>query len=117
VKLVEGGVDLYIDQGKFHQQFAHDVPAAQASLMAVGQRPITQAALEERSGEPAWKKLPSWFIYGGGDRNIPPQALGFMAERAGSRRTVVIEQASHVVMLSHPSEAAALIEEAGGVAH
>jgi len=113
VKLVEGGVDLYIDPSKFQQQFAHDVPAAHAALMAVGQRPITQAALEEKSGEPAWKKLPSWFIHGGGDRNIPPQALGFMAERAGSRRTVVIEEASHVVMLSHPDEVAALIEEAG----
>lgn len=113
VKLADGGVDLYIDQGKFHQQFAHDLPAAQAALMAVAQRPITQAALEEKSGEPAWKKLPSWFIYGGGDRNIPPGSLHFMAERAGSRRTIVIEEASHVVMLSHPGKVASLIEEAG----
>lgn len=112
VKLADGGVDLYIDQGKFHQQFAHDVPVAEAALMAVGQRPITEAALKEKSSKPAWKTLPSWFVYGDGDRNIPAKALGFMAERASSKHTVVIKDASHVVMISHPAEVAALIQEA-----
>ncbi|WP_454745237.1 alpha/beta fold hydrolase [Ciceribacter selenitireducens] len=112
VKLPEGGVDLLIDQAKFHQQFAHDVPAAEAARMAAGQRPITEAALTEKSGEPAWKTLPSFFVYGDGDKNIPAAALGFMAERAGSKRTVVVEGASHVVMVSKPQAVAELIEEA-----
>ena len=112
VKLADGGVDLYIDQTKFQQQFAHDVPVAEAALMAVGQRPIAEAALKEKSGTPAWKSLPSWFVYGDGDRNIPAKALGFMAERANSKHTVVIKGASHVVMVSHPKHVAALIEEA-----
>lgn len=80
--------------------------------MAAGQRPITEAALGEKSGEPAWKALPSYFVYGDGDKNIPAEALGFMAERAGSRRTVVVEGASHVVMVSQPKVVADLIEEA-----
>lgn len=112
VKLTGGGVDLYIDQAKFHTQFAHDVPAGAAALMAAGQRPITEAALTEKSGEPAWKSLPAYFVYGDGDKNIPAQALGFMAERAGSKRTVVIEGASHVVMVSQPEAVADLIREA-----
>jgi pimeloyl-ACP methyl ester carboxylesterase len=112
VKLADGGVDLYIDQAKFHDQFAHDVPAGQAALMAAGQRPITEAALTEKSGEPAWKSLPSYFVYGDGDKNIPAKALGFMAERAGSKRTVVVKGASHVVMVSHPQVVAELILEA-----
>ncbi|MBX4941749.1 alpha/beta fold hydrolase [Rhizobium binae] len=112
VKLSPGGVDLYIDHAKFHDQFASDVPAEQAALMAAAQRPITEAALTEKSGEPAWKKLPSWFVYGTGDKNIPAAALGFMAERAGSKRTVVVDGASHVVMVSHPEKVAELIEEA-----
>ncbi|MBX5009658.1 alpha/beta hydrolase [Rhizobium lentis] len=112
VKLSAGGVDLYIDQAKFRDQFASDVPAEQARLMAAAQRPITEAALTEKSGEPAWKKLPSWFVYGTGDKNIPAAALGFMAERAGSKRTVVVDSASHVVMVSHPDKVAELIEEA-----
>ena len=112
VKLADGGVDLYIDQAKFRDQFAHDVPAYATALMAAGQRPITEAALTEKSGEPAWKSLPSYFVYGDGDKNIPAKALGFMAERAGSKRTVVVEGASHVIMVSQPKAVADLIEEA-----
>lgn len=112
VSLEDGGLDLYIDQAKFHQQFAHDVSPSQAALMAAGQRPIAEAALIEAAGEPAWKKLPSWFIYGSGDKNIPAEGLRFMAERAGSKRTVVIEGASHVVMVSQPKAVADLIEQA-----
>jgi pimeloyl-ACP methyl ester carboxylesterase len=112
VKLSGGGVDLYIDQAKFRDQFAHDVPAEATTLMAAGQRPITEAALTEKSGEPAWKSLPSYFVYGDGDKNIPSKALGFMAERAGSKRTVVIKGGSHVVMVSQPKAVAELIKEA-----
>jgi len=53
VKLAGGGFDLYIDQAKFRDQFAHDVPVEATALMATGQRPITEAALTEKSGEPA----------------------------------------------------------------
>lgn len=112
VKLADGSIDLSIDQAKFHEQFAHDVSAEDAALMAAGQRPITEAALTEKSGEPAWKTRPSYFIYGDGDKNIPAQGLGFMAERAGSKHTVVVKGASHVVMVSHPQAVATLIEEA-----
>ncbi|RXT56088.1 alpha/beta hydrolase [Bosea sp. Tri-44] len=112
VKLAGGGVDLYIDQAKFRDQFAHDVSPEATALMAAGQRPITEAALTEKSGEPAWKSLPSYFVYGDGDKNIPARALAFMAERAHSKRTVVVENASHVVMVSQPQIVAGLIEEA-----
>lgn len=112
VKLASGGVDLYIDQSRFRPQFAHDVPEAQAALMAAGQRPITEAALTEKSGDPAWKRLPSWFVYGSGDKNIPAKALQFMADRAGSKHTLVVEGASHVVMVSQPVAVADLIDEA-----
>lgn len=112
VPLADGGKDLYIVQDKFHAQFAADVPAAQAALMAVGQRPITDAALHEPSTSAAWTTIPSWFIYGSADLNIPPAAQAFMAERAHARRTVLVNGASHVVMVSHPAQVAALIEQA-----
>ena len=112
VALASGGNDLYIQQDKFRAQFAADVPAAQAQLMAVGQRPITDIALHETSTSAAWKTIPSWFVYGSADLNIPPAAQAFMAERAHSRKTVVIKGASHVVMVSHPAEVAALVEQA-----
>jgi pimeloyl-ACP methyl ester carboxylesterase len=112
VSTASGGKDLYIDQGKFHAQFAADVPALAASTMAVGQRPIAEAALNEPSQKPAWKDIPAWFIYGDLDKNIPAQTLGFMAERAHSRQTVVVKGASHVVMVSNPAKVAGLIESA-----
>ncbi|WP_068082016.1 alpha/beta fold hydrolase [Novosphingobium rosa] len=112
VKLSSGGNDLYIQQDLFPAQFAADVPLASARLMAAGQRPIAEAALGEPETAPAWKHTPSWFIYGDADRNIPPAAMAFMAERAHSRQTVVVKGASHVVMVSHAMEVAGLIEKA-----
>jgi pimeloyl-ACP methyl ester carboxylesterase len=112
VQLDDGNKDLYIQQDKFGQQFAADVPAAESALMAATQRPISEAALKEASGDPAWKKLPSWFIYGSADKNIPEAALKFMADRAGSKKTVTVQGASHVVMTSNPEKVAELIIEA-----
>ena len=110
VLLADGGHDLYIQQEKFYDQFAADVPANDARNMAAGQRPVTDAALNEAlSGAPAWKSIPSWFIYGDQDRNIPPQVLAFMAERAKSKHTDAVRGASHVVMISHPQEVARVI--------
>lgn len=114
VPLADGGKDLYIDQGKFPAQFAADVPLAQARLMAVGQRPIAEAALNEAAQAPAWKSVPSWFVYGDRDKNIPPAAMAFMAERAHAKKTVVVKGASHVVMTSQPEAVTRVIVEAAG---
>lgn len=112
VKLADGGEDLYVQQDKFPKQFAADVPLAQSRAMAATQRPIAAAALKEAAPAPAWKAVPSWSIYGTGDLNIPPQAMAFMAERAQSKKTVVVKNGSHALMVSHPKEVAALIQEA-----
>jgi pimeloyl-ACP methyl ester carboxylesterase len=81
VTLPGGGQDLYIKQDRFPAQFAADVPAAKARLMAVDQRPITQSAGDEKAHTAAWKTIPSWSIYGSKDLNIPPAALAFTAQR------------------------------------
>lgn len=112
VPLTGGGNDLYIRKDKFHAQFAADVSAADAALMAVAQRPATEAALNEPASAAAWKTIPSWFIHGDKDLNIPLAALDFMAERAKSKKTVVVPGASHVVMISHPKAVAELIATA-----
>lgn len=112
VLLSGGGKDLYIQPEKYWKQFAADVPEADAKLMSATQRPITEAAGNEPSGEPAWKNIPSWFVYGDKDKNIPPQTLALMAERAKSRETVVVKGGSHVVMTSQPGVVVALIRRA-----
>jgi pimeloyl-ACP methyl ester carboxylesterase len=112
VALADGNKDLYIQQAKFRAQFAADVPAKQAAVMAATQRPITEAALNEPSGTPAWKDIPSWFIWGSLDKNIPPAAQQFVAQRAGARRIVEVAGASHVVMTSRPGLVTKIILEA-----
>jgi pimeloyl-ACP methyl ester carboxylesterase len=109
VPLSDGSTDLYIRQGEYHQQFAHDVPAEQTALMAATQRPVRDVALNEASGPPAWKSIPSWFVFGELDKNIPAALHRFMAERAGAREIVEIEGASHAVGVSHPEEVADMI--------
>jgi len=112
VEIDGGGQDLYIRSEKFRAQFAADVPAAVAKLMAATQRPVAQAALAEPSRVASWKAVPSYMIYGSADRNIPPAVMDFMAERARARKTVIIEGASHALMVSHPVEVASLIQDA-----
>ena len=109
VPLADGTMDQYIRQEEYHQQFVADVPAEQAALDAVTQRPLRDVALNEGSGPPAWKSIPSWFIFGELDKNIPLEAHRFMAERAGAREVVEIEGASHAVGVSHPEEVAEVI--------
>jgi pimeloyl-ACP methyl ester carboxylesterase len=109
VPLSDGSNDLYIRQDLYHQQFAEDVPAEKTALMAVGQRPLRDVAVNGASGSPAWKSIPSWFVFGELDKNIPAAAHRFMAERAGAREVVEIEGASHAVGVSHPEEVADII--------
>jgi pimeloyl-ACP methyl ester carboxylesterase len=106
-----GAVDLRVRQDLFPEQFAADVPLREARLMAVAQRPITAAALSEPSGEPAWRSIPSWFLIPTGDKNIPPAAQRFMAQRANGS-TVTVRNASHAVLVSQPNITARLIERA-----
>jgi pimeloyl-ACP methyl ester carboxylesterase len=110
VPLANGDTDTYIDQDKYHAQFCADLPAEQATRMAITQRPVTQGALFEPAGRQAlWQTVPSWFVFGELDRNIPVGAHRIMAERAEARRTVEIAGASHVVGISHPEEVANLV--------
>jgi pimeloyl-ACP methyl ester carboxylesterase len=112
VTLRDGSHDLFVRPETFHAQFAADVPAGEAALMAATQRPIAEGALAETSGQASWKSIPSYAIYGSADRNIPAAVMKFMAERARSVKTVVVDGGSHAVMVSHPHAVATLIEEA-----
>jgi len=112
VQQADGDNDLYIMQSRYHSQFAADSPAEVANVMAVTQRPILESAFGQASGKPAWKTVPSWFLFGAQDRNIPAAMHRFMAERAGSRRTIELEGGSHTVGIPEAERVAELIREA-----
>jgi pimeloyl-ACP methyl ester carboxylesterase len=112
----DGATDLSIAVDRFHAQFCADVPAPQAALMAATQRPVTQEALGEPSGErPLWRERPSYFVFGEEDRNIPVALQHYMARRAGAHRTIEIPGASHAVSVAHPHATAQLIRVATAV--
>jgi pimeloyl-ACP methyl ester carboxylesterase len=109
----DGTTDFYIAPDGFHDIFCADVSEPRASLMAKTQRPATQEALTEPSGErPLWKDVPSWFVIGEEDRIIPAALQRFEAERAGARRVVEIPGASHSAAVSQPGAVAEVIAAA-----
>ncbi|ONI75710.1 alpha/beta hydrolase [Kribbella sp. ALI-6-A] len=109
-----GGNELVIRQDKFHHQFAADVPAGQAALMAATQRPVTEKALTDPlpTDSPAWRTIPSWFVISDQDLNIPVAAHRYFAERAGARATREVPGGSHALSVSQPAEVAAGILDA-----
>ncbi|MGC5310496.1 alpha/beta fold hydrolase [Micromonospora zamorensis] len=109
-----GGNEVAIAQNAYHKQFVQDVSGNMAALMARTQRPVTEQALGEglASTTPAWKLLPSWFVFGDQDHNIPVAAHRFMAERADARGVREIVGASHAMTASQPGEVAETIIEA-----
>jgi pimeloyl-ACP methyl ester carboxylesterase len=97
------GQEAYINADVFHEAFAADLDPSTTSAMAATQRPIDFAALQQPSSAPAWESVPSWFVIGQDDHTIPADLHRYMAERAGAVQTVELP-ASHVVMMSRPSE-------------
>jgi pimeloyl-ACP methyl ester carboxylesterase len=111
-----GGNEFRIRPEVFHQQFVADGSETEAALMAVTQRPVTEAALTEGlpTDAPAWRQLPSWFVIAELDRNIPAAAQRFMAERAGSKGTREVAGASHAISVGAPDAVTAAILDAVG---
>jgi pimeloyl-ACP methyl ester carboxylesterase len=105
-----GDVDLYIKPEVYPTCFANTIAAKQAAILAASQRPVTLSALAEKSGPPAWKSIPSWYLVGTRDKVIPPYVQMFMAERANAQ--IVKVKAPHPSMISDPNAVAHLIERA-----
>ena len=105
-----GDVDTYIKPSLVPGCFATGLPPGQAAVIAATQRPLAASTLQEPSGTPAWKTIPSWAVIGTADKVIPPAELTFMAQRAGAHITDV--NAGHLSMISDPETVAQVIEQA-----
>jgi pimeloyl-ACP methyl ester carboxylesterase len=106
----ESAVELSIDPRSFREAFAADLPEPETAVMSVTQRPIAEASFSEKSGPPAWKKLPSWAVVATGDKTIGSDVVMSMALRAGAQITEV--DSSHVLMISHPDVVADVVRTA-----
>lgn len=105
------GIDLYLKADHYRDLFLDkSVGHADVAALAAEQRPITAQALNEPSGEPAWKTIPSWYLVADQDHAIPPAAERFMAKRAHAH-TVEVD-APHVAALTDPGAVTHLVEQA-----
>jgi pimeloyl-ACP methyl ester carboxylesterase len=100
----------WIEQEHFAADFAADIPAAESHFMAISQVPISTDSFTHKVTNPAWKSKRTWYMVASSDRSINPEQERMMAKRAHA--TTVEVNASHVAYMSHPKEAAKLIEEA-----
>ncbi|KAK9761525.1 hypothetical protein K7432_013511 [Basidiobolus ranarum] len=98
---------LWMKPEYFPKYFAADVDLKTAKTMAVVQNPIAAQGFAEKSGPPAWKKLPSWYQISNNDKMIPPAAERMMAKRANS--TTIELNSSHASLVSHWKEVANFI--------
>ena len=109
IKATDDGY-FFLDPAVFAADFAADIPAAKADLMALSQVLISAEAFTSAVKTPSWKLKRSWYMVTTSDRMINPDLERKMAKRANAKVTEV--NASHAVFVSHAKETAKVIEEA-----
>ena len=97
------------DEKDFIDNFAPDVPAAQARVLAASQGPIEQTLFSQKTTVAAWKEKPSWYAVSTKDRVIDPDLERFFAERMKAQKIVEVA-ASHASPVSQPGAIADLIK-------
>ncbi len=98
----------YINPSLFHDFFAQDVDPSQTNTMAVVQKPANLSGIiDEKSGPPAWKQLPTWYQISENDHAIPPALEHQFAKQMNA--TTISLPSSHASLVSHPHEIAQLI--------
>jgi pimeloyl-ACP methyl ester carboxylesterase len=95
----------------YPQVFMQDVHPVEARALAATQKPVAAEAFGAKSGAPAWRTLPSWYLVSEDDRMINPDAERAMAQSIGAT-TIALRGASHAPMLSRPAEVADAIQAA-----
>jgi len=101
----------FLDPSQFHEYFAADLPADQATFMARSQVPNLADNFKAVITAAAWRSKPSWMLVAGADRTINPELERWYGKRANSHM-IEVPGASHAMYVSHPKEVAAAIEDA-----
>ncbi len=108
--LVPSGGYVFLSEEGVKTAFASELSPKQQALVYATQTPASHTIFDDKSGEPAWKHKPTWYVVAKNDKTIHPDLERFMAKRMNAK---TIELAScHVVMLSHPAAVLKVIEEA-----
>jgi pimeloyl-ACP methyl ester carboxylesterase len=110
VKSADGFAQL--NEQAFVHDFAGDLDPARAEALYAVQQRVAVTLFSGRTTDAAWRSKPSWYAVSANDRTISPELQRFMAKRMSA--TTIELPASHVSLISHPDEIAALILKAAG---
>jgi pimeloyl-ACP methyl ester carboxylesterase len=105
--IFDSGGFSYINPDLFAKGFAQGANSTEAGIMAITQKPFNQSIINEKSGPPAWKQLPTWYQVSVDDRAIPPDAERMFAQRINA--TTLSINASHVAPVTYSDEIAQFI--------
>src|SRR5579864_9803826 len=68
-------------QDQFPRLFAQDVDPVEARVLAAVQGPADAARFPFKSGPPAWREHPSWYVVAEADGIINPELQRWMSKR------------------------------------
>jgi hypothetical protein len=92
------------------KNIAPDIPVTEAKILAVTQGRLAGKVFGKSVTAAAWKTKPICFIVTTDDRVLSAELQAAEVKHMGPRTTVL--KSSHMSLLSHPREVAAVIEAA-----
>lgn len=98
------------DPQAFQQVMAADLPMKKVQELAAVQQPISADSFAGKVRHAAWHEKPSWYLQTESDKALPPDVQKVIARQIGAQITSI--RSSHLSLLSHPEEVAALIDRA-----
>lgn len=97
----------FLNRDQFKKGFAADASDAEASFMSDTQVPVNMSVFAQTVSQAAWRKKPSWAVFGTEDKAFDQAMLTHMAERAGADITTV--PGSHAIYLTQADTVADVI--------
>lgn len=101
---------IFLEPESFRTELGFDLPKATSDFMAHAQIPIFGGAFTTRLTAAAWREKPSYAIIATGDRQLDHESALRMANRAGSKVTLL--KGGHLIFVSQPRAVARVIETA-----
>jgi len=98
---------LWLPADSVAKNFAQDVPAAAARMIAATQGPIAAKAFADTTTVAAWKNKANYYIVADQDRMIAPALQQAFAKKINAVTTTL--PTSHVPMVSQPAKVADVI--------
>ncbi|MBV7538228.1 alpha/beta hydrolase [Duganella sp. sic0402] len=103
----DAGGYLWLPADSVAKNFAQDVPAATARLIAATQGPIAAKAFSDTTTVAAWKNKANYYIVASKDRMIAPELEQAFAKKINAVTTTL--PTGHVPMVSQPAKVAEVI--------